>query len=75
MKIKPIYLFEENDVVKIEKLTVNEENGENHQSLGLKKGAEALILWKSGKKIILKIGKNKLAIVERTAIKILASLV
>ena len=72
MKNKPIYSFDENDVVKIEKLLSNEEI---YPTLGFSKDAEAVILWKSGKKIILKIGENKLALSERAAENILASLI
>ena len=74
MKIKPIYLFDENDAVKIEKLLTDKENEEIYQTFGLFKDVQAVILWKSRKKIILRTGENKLAISERAAEKILASL-
>ena len=73
MKNQPICFFNENDVVKIEELLTDEENGKIYQSFGLEKNIKAFILWKSGKKIILKIGENKLALSERAAEKILAS--
>lgn len=75
MKNQPICFFNENDVVKIEKLPTDEENGKIYQSFGFSKKTEAVILWKSGKKIILKIKENKLAISARAAEKIFASLI
>ena len=74
MKSQPICFFNENDVVKIEELPTDEENGKIYQSVGLKKEMQVLILWKSGKKIILKTEEHKLALSERAAEKILASL-
>lgn len=75
MKSQPICFFNENDVVKIEKLPTDKENGKIYQSFGLNKETTAVILWKSGKKIILKIGENKLALSENAAEKIFASLI
>ena len=73
MKPEPIYSFNENDVVKIKKLPTDEKNGEICPNFRLFKNAKALILWKSGKKIILKIEENKFALCERASEKILAS--
>lgn len=73
MKPEPIYSFNENDVVKIKKLPTDEKNGEICPNFRLFKNAKALILWKSGKKIILKIEENKFALSERASEKILAS--
>ena len=73
MKAKPIHLFNQNDTVKIEKLLFEKEDRETFQALGILQGAQAEILWKSGKKIILKTEENKLALSERAAETILAS--
>ena len=74
MKIKPIYLFDENDTVKIEKILISEEHRESYSAFGLSENTKAVILWKSGKKLILKAKENKLALSERAAEIILASL-
>ena len=73
MKSQPICFFNENDVVKIEDLPTDEENGKIYRDFGLEKDMEVFILWKSGKKIIVKIGENTLALSGRAAEKILAS--
>ena len=73
MKIKPIYSFDENDVLKIEKLPTDKKSEEIYQRFGLSKNTQTVILWKSGKKIILRTGENKLALSERAAEKIYAS--
>ena len=75
MKNKPIHLFSENNKIKIEKLLISEKNRELYSEFGLIENTKAVILWKSGKKIILKIGENKLALSERAAENILASLI
>ena len=74
MKSKPLCFFEENDVIRIEKLPSEQEENAFYQTLGLEKGTEAMILWKSKGKIILKTKENKLAISKRAAEKILATL-
>ena len=74
MGTRAIHLFSKNDIIKIEKVSVERENQELYQNFGIRQGAEALILWKSKGKIILKTEKNKLAISKRAAEKILASL-
>lgn len=74
MKSKPLCFFEENDVIRIEKLPSEQEETAFYQTLGLEKGTEAMILWKSKGKIILKTKENKLAISKRAAEKILATL-
>ena len=74
MKSKPLCFFEENDVIRIEKLPSEQDENAFYQTLGLEKGTEAMILWKSKGKIILKTKENKLAISKRAAEKILASL-
>ena len=74
MKIKPIYLFDENDTVKIEKILISEEHRETYAAFGLSENTKAVILWKSEKKIILRTGENKLALSERAAEIIFASL-
>ena len=73
MRIQPIYFFDENDKIKIEKLPEESETEAFFQKFGLYPGAEALILWKYGKKIILKISENKIAISERAGKIIYAS--
>ena len=73
MKNQPICFFNENDVVKIEDLPTDEENGKIYRDFGLEKDMKVFILWKSGKKIIVKIEENTLALSERAAEKILAS--
>ena len=73
MKSQPICFFNENDVVKIEDLPTDEENGKIYRDFGLEKDMKVFILWKSGKKIIVKIEENTLALSERAAEKILAS--
>lgn len=75
MKSQPICFFHKNDVVKIEKLPTDKENEKIYQSFGLEKDKKVLILWKSGKKIILQTEENKLALSESAAEKILASLI
>lgn len=73
MRILPIYSFNENNKIKVEKLCLERETAEEYQKMGIKIGAQALILWKSGKKIILKISENKIAISERAAEMIFVS--
>ena len=72
MTAKPLHTFGKNDKITIRKLLIYNKKREIFEAMGLYEGCEAEIIFKHGKKIILKIGNTKLALTEKISENILA---
>lgn len=70
--MKTLFLFEENDRIRVCRVLVGGEEGKQLRSVGVCEGVRAEIFFKDRNKIVLRLEKTKVALSEGIALKILA---